>query len=111
MSAHAIIRGQVELTGMPLEQLMPAPETTTTFFALAILVETSDSCRLAEKSFGQVDVSSCSRGRLVIGMVAVRVWSARSRDVLPGCGLVWWLVPKRSRWFGMDCLMNDKGSR
>jgi hypothetical protein len=58
--------GRAPLTGIPLEQLIPAPVITTAFLHFAIAVETSDNALRAEKSFLLVDVRSVSRGRVVI---------------------------------------------
>jgi hypothetical protein len=45
------------LTGIPLEQLIPAPLTTTTRLALAILLEISANAVLPGKSACEVDES------------------------------------------------------
>lgn len=64
-------RKALGLTGIPLEQLIPAPLTTTTFRAFATATETSDKARLAGKSFRSVEESKWSRGKVVIGIVAL----------------------------------------
>lgn len=57
-----------ELTGIPLEQLIPAPETTMTRRLLATARETSERALLAGKSVGLVEDERCSKGRWAIGM-------------------------------------------
>lgn len=44
------MEGLGRLTGIPLEQLIPAPLTTTTRFAFAMLADTSDSALRPAKS-------------------------------------------------------------
>lgn len=56
-------------TGIPLEQLIPAPLTTTTRFALAIRVDTSASRRRLGPSVNDVDATMWSRSRCSIGIV------------------------------------------
>lgn len=48
-------------TGIPLEQLIPAPLIVTIRLALAIAVDTSDSWRRAEKSVWSVEDKRWSR--------------------------------------------------
>lgn len=63
---HTTVRS---LTGIPLEQLIPAPLTTITFFAFAIEIETSSSLRRAGNSAWLLEVSKCAKSRCVIGIV------------------------------------------
>ena len=58
------------LTGMPQEQDIPAPVTTTIFFPLATDSEISDSVRLACES---VDISSILRVTVIFATVMDRI--------------------------------------
>lgn len=74
-SFHTDWRQEGTRTGIPLEQLIPAPLTTITFFAFAIDIDTSSSFLRKPNSAWSVDASRCGRSRWVMGIV-VYVWFA-----------------------------------
>lgn len=53
---------RVGFTGIPLEQLIPAPLTVTILLALAMAMDMSESWRRAEKSAWSVEDRRWSRG-------------------------------------------------
>lgn len=59
----------VLLTGIPDEQLMPAPLTTNTLRAFTTRTLTSERVRRPENSAGSVDARRWERGRWVMGMM------------------------------------------
>lgn len=59
------------LTGIPLEHEIPAPLTTTTFFAFATRKLTSASA-LRALTFGESDAKQSASGRRVMGMAGGR---------------------------------------
>ena len=66
---------------------MPAPLTMITFFALAIVTETSSSLRRAGKSAWSVDASSRARSRCA--MVIIAVVSAQFQKLSSVYAAVW----------------------
>lgn len=67
-----------QLTGIPLEQLIPAPLTVTILLALATAIDTSESWRRAEKSAWSVEHRRWSRASEG-GMPALLMSHAQTR--------------------------------
>jgi len=69
MSMRALVRRTNRRTGIPLEQLIPAPEITTARLDLATASETSESARRSGNNSCSVEARIASRGNVVVPMV------------------------------------------